>query len=118
MSRVRPAGSSRALGILIATAALATSCQSALTNVAPLPPPSYERLGPTEAEACGDLYFILPWHQLLARGLNERLARAYEEAVAGVPGATALVNVNLQERWYWWGLASARCTRIRGDAIR
>ena len=50
--------------------------------------------------------------------LIERVERAYELAVASVPGATGLVNVVHQERWYWWGLASARCTRISGDAIR
>ncbi len=105
-------------GLIAAAAALTAACQSPVVNVAPLPPAEYERLGGAEAEACGDLYLILPWHQFLARGLNERVERAYEGAVASVPGATGLVNVTLQERWYWWGLASARCTKISGDAIR
>ncbi len=57
-------------------------------------------------------------NQFLPRGLNECVERAHEGAVASVPGATGLVNVTLQERWYWWGLASAGCTKISGDAIR
>ena len=104
--------------LLASAVLLAAACQSPLVNLAPLPPAEYEKLGPADAEACGDLYLILPWHQIYARGLIERVERAYEAAVASVPGATGLVNVIHQERWYWWGLASARCTRITGDAIR
>ena len=103
---------------IAAAVLLAAACQSPLTNVAPRPPAEYEKLGAAEAETCGHLYLILPWHQIYARGLIERVERAYEQAVASVPGATGLVNVIHQERWYWWGLASARCTRISGDAIR
>ncbi len=108
-------------GLLItalSSAVLAGACRSEFVNVAPLPPAQYEKLGPAESEACGHLYFILPWHQLFPRGLNERVERAYAGAVASVPGATGLINVSLRERWYWWGLASARCTMIKGDAIR
>jgi hypothetical protein len=103
---------------LAAAAVLTAACQSPLVTLAPLPPLEYQKVGEAEAEACGHLYLVLPWHQIYARGLNERLERAYARAVASVPGATGLVNVVLEERWYWWGLASARCTRISGDAIR
>ena len=108
----------RGRGLIAAAALLWAACQSPPVNVAPRPPAEYEKLGAVEAEACGHLYLILPWHQIYARGLIERVERAYEQAVASVPGATGLVNVVHQERWYWWGLASARCTKISGDAIR
>ena len=104
--------------LVISLALLAAACQSPLVNVAPLPPAEYDRLGEAEAEACGHLYLILPWHQIYARGLMERVERAYARAIASVPGATGLVNATLRERWYWWGLASTRCTKISGDAIR
>ncbi len=104
--------------LVISLALLAAACQSPLVNVAPLPPAEYEKLGEAEAESCGNLYLILPWHQIYARGLMERVERAYARAVTSVPGATGLVNTTLQERWYWWGLASTRCTKISGDAIR
>ena len=86
--------------------------------LSPLPPERYERLGRADAQVCGSLYAILPWHQILPWGLNERVDRAYSQAVASVQGARMLTNVTLSERWYWWGLASSRCTRIQGDAIR
>ena len=104
--------------LIAAAAVLVAACQSPFVNVAPLPPAKYEKLDAAEAEACGNLYLMLPWHQFYARGLNERVERAYSQAVASVPGATALVNVTHQERWQWWGLASKRCTKISGDAIR
>ena len=109
---------SRRLRLIAAATLLSAACQSPLVNMAPRPPAEYEKLGGVEAEACGHLYLILPWHQIYASGLMERVERAYEQAVASVPGATGLVNVVHQERWYWWGLASARCTKISGDAIR
>ncbi len=51
-------------------------------------------------------------------GLNSRDERAYNAAVASVPGATALVDVTMHENWYWWLLGTARCVTISGEAIK
>ncbi len=51
-------------------------------------------------------------------GLNSRVERAYADAVASVPGATALVNVTMQENWYWWFLGTTRCVTVSGEAIK
>jgi len=104
-----------ALGLLIACTA---ACKSEQINLTPMPPEHYEKLGRADAEVCGNLYAILPWHQFAPWGLNERVDRAYAAAVASVDGASMLTDVTFSERWYWWGLASARCTRIQGEAIR
>jgi hypothetical protein len=95
-----------------------SGCASSWVAVAPSLPEEVERLGSASAEACGDLYLFTTPTQFLARGWNERLERAYVEAVASVPGASALADVTYRERWYWWVLASRRCVTLRGEGIR
>ena len=106
------------VGSALLALCLVSSCASPWVAVAPSVPAQYERLGPASAEVCGDLYFFTTPTQFIPHGWNERLEGAVEEAVASVPGATALVDVTYQERWYWWVLASRRCVRISGEAIR
>ena len=105
------------LGAVVA-AAVGVGCVSDWVNVAPLPPAQYERLGAAEAEVCGIRYLALPWHQVISRGLRTRVERAYGDAVAQVPGATALIDVSFQERWSYRLLVSLHCVTIRGEAIR
>ncbi|MBW2714407.1 MAG: META domain-containing protein [Deltaproteobacteria bacterium] len=96
---------------------LVSSCASPWVAVAPRVPTEHEKLGPASAEVCGDLYLFTTPTQFIPHGWNERLEGAVEEAVASVPGATALADVTYQERWYWWVLASRRCVRISGDFL-
>jgi hypothetical protein len=51
-------------------------------------------------------------------GLNTRFHRAYDNAVASVPGATGLVDVTIEESWFWWVIGTARAVTITGEAIR
>lgn len=51
-------------------------------------------------------------------GLNSRSGKAYDNAVASVPGATGLMNVTYQEDWFWWILGTGRTVTITGDAIK
>jgi len=88
------------------------------TPLTPPPPAQYQRLGEAWGEACGQVYFFLPWHQIYAVGLTERTRDAYESALASVPGATGLVDVIHHEHWRYRGWASERCVTIRGEAIR
>ncbi len=106
----------RALGV-VAIAACA-GCSSDWVDLSPLPPPSYETLGPAEGEACATNPLALPWHQVFEFGARDRLERARDAAIASVPGATGLVNVTLEDRWAYWLLFSQRCAIVRGDAIR
>ena len=99
-------------------ALLSAGCASDWVNVAPLPPEQYKQLGAAEAEACGLRLLALPWHQVLSKGMNTRLQEAYDAAVAGVPGATALIDVTFQERWSYGIILSEHCVAIRGEAIR
>jgi hypothetical protein len=104
--------------VLLGAIFICSGCRSKWVTIAPELPGKYEQLGLAEAEACGDLYFFTTPTQVVPHNWNERVQKAYDGALASVPGATALMNVNYSERWYWWGLAFRRCARISAEAIR
>ena len=93
-------------------------CASDMTTIAPRPPDHFTRLGHAEGRACGSMLVGTPTYNFIPVYLNSRVERAYQRAVASVPGATALGDVTLQENWYWWVIGSTRCTTITGEAIR
>ncbi|KAF0216394.1 MAG: hypothetical protein FD174_3684 [Geobacteraceae bacterium] len=106
----------------------ATGCASAYKTVLPTPPDHYQKLGEAKGNACGSMIILaMPYNFIpipvvelpFFRGnLNERVANAYQNAIDSVPGATALLNVTMQENWYWWLLGSTKCVTITGEAIR
>jgi len=105
----------------MATASLSVllgACTSAPINVSPLPPAKYQVLGKAEAKHCGSLGAMATAYYFIPMGLNARVESAYQEAVASVPGATALINVSISEDWSWWFVGTSRCTKISGDAIK
>ncbi len=108
--------------LLVAAFALATlgasSCASERTLIVPEPPASYEELGPAEGSATGGLYLLGTAYYFIPIALNSRVERAYREAVESVPGATGLINVTVQESWYWIVLGTLRKTTISGQAIK
>lgn len=106
------------IAVLLGAIFICDSCSSKWVTIAPELPAKYEQLGLAEAEACGDLYFFTTPTQFGPHNWNERVQKAYDEALASVPGATALMDVNYSERWYWWGLAFRRCACISAEAIR
>lgn len=93
-------------------------CASAPFTIAPMPPAKYQVLGKAEGKACGSLGFLATAYYAVPIGLNTRVERAYQEALASVPGATSLVNVNIVEDWQWLLLVTMRCTTITGDAVK
>ncbi len=105
------------LSVLAATVLLG-GCSSGFTNVAPTPPAQYSNLGAATGSACGSLGIVSTAYYVIPMGLNSRVERAYSNAVASVPGATSLINVTMQENWYWWLLGTSRCVTITGEAIK
>lgn len=97
---------------------LLAGCASEPVSVAPMPPAKYLILGKARGEACGSFGILTPPLYFVPMGLNTRVQKAQQRALASVPGATSLINVELQDDWYWWILASTRCTTISGDAIK
>jgi len=103
---------------LILSITLIGGCISDPVNIAPRPPDKFEKLGAAEGTACGSLLIDGTSLNFIPVMLNSRIERAYAKAVQSVPGATSLVNVTMQEDWFWWVIGSTRCVTIKGEAIR
>ncbi len=103
--------------LVLFTTVYGAACTSPVTIVAPRPPEHYQRLGPAQGQACGTLLLIVAFLEFIPAGTNSRVERAYDAAVASVPGATALVDVTMQERWSWV-FGTRLCTTISGVAIK
>ncbi|MCX7114130.1 MAG: hypothetical protein NTX45_29480 [Proteobacteria bacterium] len=100
-------------GVIIVFALVLQGCSSTPFNIAPMPPVKYQTLGKASSGACGALLGAF-----IPIGLGSRVEKAYERALATVPGATALLNTELKEDWYWWYIGVSKCVTITGDAIR
>ena len=103
--------------LALCTLAYVAACASPTTMIAPRPPEHYQRLGAAQGQACGILLLIHAALEFMPAGINSRVERAYDAAVASVPGATALVDITLQERWSWV-FGTRICTTISGVAIK
>lgn len=106
--------------VMLAVAASMTlaGCASDFIKVAPTPPQQFVRLGKATGSACGSLGVDGTSLNFVPIALNGRVARAYNNALESVPGATGLVDVTIQENWYWWVIATARCVTVTGEAIK
>ncbi len=62
---------------------------------------------------CGSL--LLTFIPIL---FNGRVGRAYERALGAAPGAQALAEVTLTERWIFWVFGITRCTSISGVGVQ
>ncbi len=104
--------------LAIAASAALAGCSSGFTNVAPEPPPQHTRLGKATGTACGSLGLLATAYYFVPMGINSRVERAYGEALASVPGATALTDITMKEDWNWWLFGTGRCVTIDGEAIK
>lgn len=97
---------------------LVAGCSSPMVMIAPDVKPTAVKLGPTEGTATGSLLVGPSAYNFLPVMLNSRVQRAYDNALAAVPGATALTSVTLQENWYWWVFGTSRRITITGEAVK
>jgi hypothetical protein len=93
-------------------------CSSGPTTLVRTPPANYQQLGRATGSACGSMLVLSTAYYFIPIAFNSRVKRAYQSAIASVPGATGLVDVTIQENWYWWLLGTARCVTITGEAIK
>lgn len=93
-------------------------CASTPVTVAPAHSTAYRDLGPAKGSACGSLLLLATAYYFIPAGLNSRVERAYNEALQSVPGATSLVDVKMQEDWYWFLVGTMRCVTITGEAVQ
>lgn len=106
------------IGSLLAGVVSLTGCASGFTSIAPEPPVKYEKLGPATGQATGALGILGTAYYFVPMGINDRIQRAYDHALASVPGATGLMDVTIQESWFWWVIGTSRNVTITGEAIR
>jgi hypothetical protein len=108
------------LGFMLVLMVFMAGCASNLTMVAPMAPEKYEKLGYATGNASGALFSPLVGtaYYFIPIMLNDRVERAYANAISSVPGATGLINVTYQESWYWWVLGETRSVTISGEAIK
>ena len=104
--------------LTLAIVLLSQGCSSTPVNVFPLPPVKYEILGRVTGMGCGTLALFGIGLNFIPVEHNSRLGRAYQEALQTLPGTTSLINVNIREDWFWWGIGTTRCTVINAEAIR
>ncbi len=71
-----------------------------------------EVIGPAEGSSTGIMLF-----QFIPLGQNDRFAKAYAQALE-VSGATRLVDVTIQERWFWAWVLNGYSFRVTGTAVR
>ena len=98
--------------------ALLAACESTPVKVVAQPAAGSNKMGAAKGTACGSLGVLGTAYYFIPLGLNGRVARAYERALASVPGATTLVDVTMQENWYWWIVGTVRCVTISGEAVK
>jgi hypothetical protein len=109
----RPCRSIRAIALVVALVPSILACVGPPHTVAPAISGRHQRLGEVRSEACGSLVLgVIP------AALNSRVARAYAQALAQRTGATALVDVTLTERWFYWVFGTTRCATISGVAVK
>ncbi len=86
--------------------------------VSKAPQENFTKLGNVEGRACGSIFVISTAYNFIPIMLNSRVQRAYQEAMSKYPDAKTLINVTISEDWYWFVLGTARCTTLKGVAIK
>jgi hypothetical protein len=95
-----------------------SGCSSKEVVLEKVPPKNYEVLGKAEGVGNGSLGLLGTAYYFVPMGLNTRVESAYDEAQASVSGSSGLINVTLQEDWFWWVIGTNRKVTISGDAIK
>ncbi|BCX69238.1 MULTISPECIES: hypothetical protein [Pseudomonas] len=87
-------------------------CSSAPMNTRQYDSNQYTVLGHSEASATGLMLFgVIPIRQ------NSRFVRAQDEAIKA-KGGDAMINTQVQERWFWAWVLNGYTTQVSGDVIK
>lgn len=103
-------GASRGFGSLIAERALRAG--GAPMNTHHYDSNQYTVLGHSEASATGLMLLgFIPIRQ------NSRFVRAQDAAIKA-KGGDAMINTQVQERWFWAWVLNGYTTKVSGDVIK
>ena len=110
------------IGYTIFLLLFTTMCSSGNVNINTklYQDPNDKILGKASGEACGHKIISLPGAMALdfiPINFNSRLERSMQNAVSSVSGAKSLINIEIEEKWYYWLFGQTRCVIVRGDAI-
>ena len=75
--------------------------------------PNEELLGTAYGSSTGIMLL-----QFIPLGQNDRFVASYQEALRSVPGATRLIDVTIQEDWFWAWLLNGYHFTLTGTAVR
>jgi hypothetical protein len=104
--------------VLLFCVVLLSGCISAPVLVSPAVPTDVQSMGCVTGKAAGALGIVDTTVYFFSFDMNSRWERAYADALAKAPGATALRDVTIREDWYWLILVTLRVVTIRGEAVR
>ena len=118
MNLLKYFGKSFSLILLFSFLTFFMGCTSGFKTIVPTPPENYEKMGKATGSATGFLGIGGSALRVIPIMLNSRIERAYNNAIASVPGATGLIDITYQEDWFWWILGTTRTVTITGEAIK
>lgn len=97
---------------------LILSCSSEHVLIQPNLAGETKKIGKVRGNACGFLGILSPEYYFIPIRQNSKVERAYAEAMNQIPGTKAVVNLTIQETWYWVLLGVTQCLTITGDAVQ
>jgi hypothetical protein len=100
------------LGLLGLMAAGCVSQPLRFPTAAELSKGNYTVVGESQGEATGLMLF-----NFIPIGQNERFVRAYDSAVRS-KGGDAMINVTIQENWFWAYILNGYSTKVTGTVIK
>lgn len=106
-------GALHALVLVVFSCTLYFGCSSSDARLISRLPEKPTKLGPVRGTSSGVLLFaFLPF------GVNSRTYRAYKDALAQAPEATALTDVAMEEFWLFIGVGIFQQVIITGEAVK
>ena len=100
------------LGFIVMLISLLVGCSSVPVKIPTVMEKQYDILGEGEGSAVGIMLF-----NVIPIGQNERLERAYNDAVSSKNG-DALINPVISERWFWAYVLNGYTTTVKGTVIK
>ncbi len=101
----------RIAATLLATAAIA-GCTGTPMKTQTYSPDQYTVIGHSEGKATGLMLLgVIPIQQ------NNRFVRAQDAAIKA-KGGDALINTQVQEKWFWAWVLNGYTTTVSGDVVK
>ena len=102
----------KVLSTILLSSVILVGCSGTSMKTQNLDESEYTVIGPGSATATGIMLFnFIPIQQ------NDRFVRAQNAAIA-TQGGDALINVEVQEDWFWAWVLNGYQTTVSGDVVK